>query len=105
MFDISEAFCLSNPARAAHKNGYPSFAYAILCDAFTRIKTKVDNIFNGLLFEEDCVNLCTVIVPPILHVFLKLASMNFDLFDLRCCEVSPDAGEVACPYDVTKCHE
>ncbi len=105
MFDISEAFCLSNPARVAHKNGYPSFARAILHDAFTRIKTKVDNIFDGFLFEEVCLNLCRVIVPPILHVFLKLVSMNFDLFDLRCCEVSPDAGEVACMYNVTTCHE
>ncbi len=46
-----------------------------------------------------------VIVPPILHVLLKLVLMNFDLFDLQCCEVSPDAGEVACTYDVTKFHE
>ncbi len=82
MFDISEAFCLSNPARAAQKNGYPSFARAILRNAFTRIKTKVDNIFDGFLFEEDCVNLYMVIVPPILYVFLKLALMNFDLLDL-----------------------
>ncbi len=82
MFNISEAFRLRNSLRAAHEDGYSLFAHAILRDAFTWVKLKVNDIFDCLLFKEDCVDLCAMVVAPFFHVLLKLASVNFDLFYL-----------------------
>ena len=58
------------------------FARVILRNPFTRIETKVNDIFDSFLLTEDCVDLSAIVVPPFLHVLLKLASMNFNLFDL-----------------------
>jgi hypothetical protein len=57
-------------------------ARAILHDAFTRIETKVNDIFDCFMFKEDCVDHSAIVVPPFLHVLLKLALMNFNLLDL-----------------------
>ena len=99
-----ESLLLLNASGSTNQDQYAPFSRSVLGDALPWVESEVDDVLDCLLLEEYGINLGAVVVTPLLHELLQLASMDFDLLYFQCCKVSPDSWEVACSDQVAKHH-